>query len=215
MALDLEPDHLSLYALTVEEGTPLAEWVRSGRTKDPDPDTAADQYLMAGQLLAMNGYEQYEISNWAKPGQECQHNLTYWHNRPYLGLGPGAHSRFADYRFSVIRSPQQYVRWQPTLDARAGVEAAIRSASPIDECTPIDPDTDFMDTVMLGLRLTSGVRFADLLARHGIDARKHFAAVLPELERQWLLAYDPEGMWLTYRGRLLANEVFVRLLNAD
>lgn len=213
MALELEPDHLSLYALTVEEGTPLDEWVKAGRTPEPDPDLAADQYLLAGQLLAASGFEQYEISNWALPGQACRHNLTYWRNLPYLGLGPGAHSRFLEHRFSVIRSPQRYVEWQPAPVAGAGAEAAIRAASPIDECAAIDPETDLLDTLVLGLRLTAGVRFADVQARHGVDVLERFGPTLRELRAQWLLGFDDEAMWLTYRGRLLANEVFVRLMN--
>jgi len=215
MALDLKPDHLSLYALTVEEGTPLDDWVRTGRSKEPDPDLAADQYLLSGQILAPAEFEQYEISNWSLPGQECLHNLTYWHNKPYLGFGPGAHSRFLDHRFSVIRSPQQYVEWQPNASgAEDSQEAAIRGASPIDECNAVEAGADLLDTLMLGLRLTPGIKFADIQARHGVDVPAKFGPVLQELQNQWLVGFDPEGAWLTYRGRLLANEVFVRLMNA-
>ena len=214
MALDLKPDHLSMYALTVEEGTPLDDWVKTGRSKEPDPDLAADQYLLSGQILAAAGFEQYEISNWALPEQECRHNLTYWHNQPYLGFGPGAHSRFLEHRFSVIRSPQRYIEWATAGSDASGAEAAIRGASAIDEFNPIDPQTDLLDTLMLGLRLTPGIKFADILARHGVDVLARFEPALREMQTQWLLGYDPEGVWLTYRGRLLANEVFVRLMNA-
>lgn len=214
MALDLQPEHLSLYALTVEEGTPLADWVRTGRTPEPDSDQAADQYLLAGRIMAEAAFEQYEISNWAKPGEECRHNLVYWHNRPYLGLGPGAHSRFGDYRFSVVKAPQAYLAFEPGAGSGTGLEAAIRGATPIDEFTAIDAETDLLDTLMLGLRLSEGVRFADVQARHGVDVLERFRPVLSELQNQWLLGYDDESVWLTYRGRLLANEVFVRLLAA-
>ncbi len=214
MALDTKPDHLSLYALTVEEGTPLDDWVRTGRTKEPDPDMAADQYLLSGRILAEAGFEQYEISNWAKPGQECRHNLTYWHNLPYIGLGPGAHGRIGDIRYSVIRSPQEYVKWEPSVGGEGGLAGAIKAASATDEFTPVDAETDLLDTLMLGLRLVRGVRFADVLARHGVDVPKRFGPTMQELTNLWLLAFDLDGMWLTYRGRLLANEVFVRLMAA-
>ena len=89
--LDLDPTHLSLYCLTIEPGTPMQRWLTNGRIQPPDPDLAADQYELACELLAEHGYDHYEISNWAKPSQECEHNLTYWRNGDYLGLGAGAH----------------------------------------------------------------------------------------------------------------------------
>lgn len=215
MALDLKPEHLSLYALTVEEGTPLHDWVASGRTTEPDGDLAADMYMLAGRVMAEAGFEQYEISNWAKPGEECRHNLVYWHNQEYLGLGPGAHSRFGDYRFSAVKLPQAYNAWQPGEAQGEGLEAAIRAASPIDEFNHIDGETDLMDTLVLGLRLSEGLTWAEIQARHGVDALRRFEPVWRELQNQWLLGYNPEGVFLTYRGRLLANEVFVRLMAAQ
>ena len=91
-AIRLQTDHLSAYALTLESGTPLEADVRFGRTPEPDPDLAADMYLRAQTVLAAAGLQQYEISNWAAPGRESTHNLAYWRGRPYLGVGPGAHS---------------------------------------------------------------------------------------------------------------------------
>ena len=99
-ALALGPEHLSLYSLTVEQGTPLADWVRRGRVAEPDDDLAADLYLAATEILARHGYVQYEISNWAKdqggalasvaqPSAACRHNLVYWHDEAYLGFGVG------------------------------------------------------------------------------------------------------------------------------
>ncbi len=92
--LALEPDHLSLYALTVEEGTPLAASIGTGALPSPDPDLAAEMYEWAEERLARDGWDHYEISNWARPGYACRHNLIYWRNEPYLGLGAGAHSSF-------------------------------------------------------------------------------------------------------------------------
>ena len=90
--LALAPEHISLYSLTVEHGTPLYDAVRRGVQAPPDDDMAADFYLLASRPAGAAGYEQYEISNWARPGYPCRHNLVYWRHEPYLGFGPGAHS---------------------------------------------------------------------------------------------------------------------------
>ncbi len=108
-ALALGPEHLSLYALTVEEGTPLARDVARGRMPAPDPDMQADHYEWTQERLARAGYEHYEISNWARPGHRCRHNLIYWQNREYLGLGAGAHSFLNGVRFSTVLLPNRYV----------------------------------------------------------------------------------------------------------
>jgi len=94
-ALTLRPEHFSLYALGVEPETPLHDWINGGDVPAPDDDLAADMYELASEMLANAGYKQYEISNWSLPGLECKHNLQYWRNDPYVGLGPGAHG-FAD-----------------------------------------------------------------------------------------------------------------------
>ena len=98
----LFPEHVSLYALTLEEGTPMRLWADQGRIPEPDPDLAADMYAIARRVLAESGYHHYEISNWARPGLQSRHNLVYWRNEPYLGVGPGAHSRLGDYRFWTV-----------------------------------------------------------------------------------------------------------------
>lgn len=104
----LAPEHLSLYALTLEEGTPMHRWAAEGKIPAPDPDRAADMYQQARETLAAGGYRHYEISNWAQPQRECAHNLVYWRNGPYLGVGPGAHSHLGDYRFWTQRPPRAY-----------------------------------------------------------------------------------------------------------
>ena len=107
-ALSLSPEHLSLYALTLEDGTPLRRWVTEGRLPEPDPDLAADMYDHARRALSAAGYCHYEISNWAFPGRQSRHNLAYWRNGQWLGVGPGAHSALAGIRFWTVRSPRDY-----------------------------------------------------------------------------------------------------------
>jgi oxygen-independent coproporphyrinogen-3 oxidase len=109
-ALDLAPQHLSLYALTVEQGTPLAAQIERGALPAPDDDLAAEMYEWAAGALARAGYDHYEISNWALPGYACRHNLVYWRNEPYLGLGAGAHSWFGGWRRANLRDPGAYIR---------------------------------------------------------------------------------------------------------
>src|SRR6185312_3312407 len=109
-ALILHPEHLSLYSLIIEEGTPFATWTQEGRITPGDEDLCADMYEYAEERLRASGYVNYEISNWSLPGQQCQHNLTYWWNLPYIGMGAGAHSFFAGKRFSDVLDPQDYIR---------------------------------------------------------------------------------------------------------
>ncbi len=220
-ALALRPEHVSCYALTVEEGTPLARRVASGRDPAPDPDLQADQYQVAEDLLKAGGFVHYEISNWARPGYECRHNMTYWRNEPYVGLGPGAHSYFAGYRFSTVRSPGAYIRAMArggdTAMRRTGDTAisgvgdeAMRRASPIAESEFVDPKTDLFDTLTQGLRLVEGVDLRAARRRHGpFDER-----VFEPLRDGGLV--DREGDWarLTRRGRLLANEVSLAIMEA-
>ena len=108
-ALTLEPEHLSLYALTVEEETPLATRIAAGESRAPDEDAQAEMYAWSEEALALAGYEHYEISNWARPGRRCRHNLTYWQSDPYLGLGAGAHSYLGGCRFANEMRPDRYI----------------------------------------------------------------------------------------------------------
>src|SRR6266702_1330041 len=108
-ALALHPEHFSLYSLIIEEGTPFYTWAEEGRIIPGDEDLCADMYEYADQRLQTEGYENYEISNWALPGHQSRHNLTYWQNLPYLGMGAGAHSFYGGRRFSNILDPQEYI----------------------------------------------------------------------------------------------------------
>jgi oxygen-independent coproporphyrinogen-3 oxidase len=108
-AIALAPDHLSLYALTLEEGTPLTRDVGRGRRLAPDLDLQADMYDWSRERLAGAGYRHYEVSNWALPGSECRHNLAYWRNQDWLGLGAGAHSHLFGRRFAAASTPSRYI----------------------------------------------------------------------------------------------------------
>ena len=172
----LEPEHISLYALTLEEGTPMHLWAEQGKIPQTDPDVAADMYAVArGVLSADSGYNHYEISNWAKPGQQSQHNLVYWRNEPYLGVGPGAHSRLGDYRFWTVQAPREYAsraaEWSEAFTGGWTTfgERDLGLARTIDGWERIDTDTACAETMFLGLRLLDGLDLAQASDAVGQD----------------------------------------------
>jgi len=209
-AIALGPDHLSLYALTVEGGTPLARRIARGRCAEPDPDVQADMYTSSSERLAGAGYEQYEISNWARPGHRCRHNLTYWRGEPYLGLGAGAHSYVGGYRLANERRPQRYIEFVRASDSTRPLVPAKR---PYVESVELpDAEREMSDAVILGLRLTEGVSMAALGRRFGIDPAERYGREIGELEALGLLESIDGRIRLTERGRLLGNEAFQRFL---
>lgn len=209
-ALALAPEHLSLYALTVEDGTPLARDVARGRVPAPDPDMQAEHYEWTQDRLAAAGYEHYEISNWARPGRQCKHNLVYWQNREYLGLGAGAHSFLNGVRFSTVLLPNRYAELvDESVAALAGGGGAMLHVVGAEMVTP---EVSMADTLILGLRLIDGVDVHDFARRHGRDADAVYGRVLAEFVGYGLLERTPTHLRLTPRGRLLSNELFQRLL---
>jgi len=209
-ALALAPEHLSLYALTVEEGTPLARDIARGRVPAPDADAQAEHYEWTQDRLAAAGYVHYEISNWARPGRACRHNLVYWRNREYLGLGAGAHSFLDGVRFSTALLPQRYAELvDESLAQSAGERAEMRHVVAGERITP---ELAMADTLILGLRLVEGVAFDEFAARHGTSIDAAYGDVVREFEGYGLLERTPASLRLTRRGRLLSNELFQRLL---
>ena len=213
-ALALGPEHLSLYSLIVEEGTPLFAWVRDGRVLPADDDTAADMYEYAQQRLAAAGYGQYEISNWAKPGHECRHNLTYWRNLPYIGLGAGAHSSFAGHRFAEVRPIAGYIgRVRAAVagdNGESGTDTLPAGAIASDEAIP--PALEMAETAICGLRLNDGISRAEFAERFGRTFEQVFDERLAEVRELALIETVGDRVRLTEHGRLLGNEVFERLL---
>ena len=179
--LALEPPHISAYGLTVEPGTPLA----AAPDRYPDDDDQADKYLLTDARLGRAGLRWYEVSNWARPGHECRHNQLYWESGDYLGFGCAAHSHRAGRRWWNLRTPERYL---DAVEAGASTEAAGED---------LDDETRQLEALQLALRTREGVpataldlddpALVDLVERHG------------------------DRVALTPEGRLLANEVAVRL----
>ena len=215
-ALDLEPPHISMYCLTLEGGTPMERWVEQGIMPDPAPDLAADMYLMAQEEMRSAGYRHYEISNWAKQGKRSRHNLTYWRNEPYLGVGPGAHSYLSGYRFNVLRAPREYIRLMHEVETGKcdeSMKAKIRSVPVVDEIELIDTPLEMAETMMMGLRLDDGISIDAFTGRFGAPPSDFYADALADLELLELLCVDDGSIRLTHRGRMLGNEVFSRFFS--
>ncbi len=199
-ALAWQSEHLSLYALQVEQGTALERQIAKGRLPSPDPDLAADMFCMAEERLAAAGFEHYEISNYARPGYRSRHNLTYWLNLPYLGFGAGAHSYYLGVRYSNVLKPGDYI----ARLKRGETVVAVREE--------IGRELEIGETLMLGLRLEEGIAFEDFQARFGKDIRDLHAATIAQLQEWGLLQVGAGRMRLTGRGRLVSNQVLWRFL---
>lgn len=207
--LFLQPEHISLYALGLEDGTPMRKWVASGRLPAPDDDLVADMYELATDVLEAAGYEQYEISNWAKPGFACRHNLQYWHNLPYPGLGPGAHGFAGGVRYSTILSPQKYI--QAMQSANNTYEYPRTPAT--DQAVVVDRQTEITETLLMGLRLTQdGIRREAFRQRFGDDLLDLYGSLIEKYTGYGLLYVDDEVVRLTRHGRLLSNSIFRELV---
>ena len=215
-AIALAPDHMSLYALTVEEGTKLAYDIEHGSVPEPDGDAQAEMYEWSQGRMAEAGYRQYEISNWSLPNQECRHNLVYWRNGDWLGLGAGAHSHLAGRRFADVYSPRRYVQLvsetaqAPPEDRDAG--ALVKRMRQVTYVEEPRPELARADTLIMGLRLNEGVSLAEFRRRFGDGTDAGFAPAFEEFVSLGLLERVNGRVRLTARGRLLANEVFTRLL---
>lgn len=207
--LALQPDHVSLYALGLEDGTPMKDWVTRGRLLAPDDDLTADMYDAATEKLDAAGYEQYEISNWSKPGHQCRHNLQYWRNQPYLGLGPGAHGFASGARYAVLLSPQKYIKV-----LQGDLEKQIFPRTPaVEHFTQVDRDTEIAETLIMGLRLTQeGISRAEFRRRFGVDLVDLHRPIIDKYVNYGLLSVDEHAVRITAKGRLLSNVVFRELV---
>jgi len=214
-AVDLGPDHLSLYALTIEAGTPFGRWAASGRLPIPDPDKAADMYEWASEYLQGQGYQQYEISNWAKAGFQCRHNLQYWRNQPYLGFGAGAHGCAANFRIANVLRIRTFMERITTRKDDGNAPFPMSPATATQQ--PISRKVEMQETMMLGLRLTQeGVSEEAFKERFGTEMRSEFEKEIHELLGLGLIECKRSGrerrIRLTPRGRLLGNQVFIRFV---
>lgn len=205
-AIELNPDHLSLYSLGIENATPMHTWVTRGDLPAPDSDLAADMYEWAAERLAADGFEQYEISNWARPGFACRHNVHVWRGLPYLGFGAGAHGGAGSIHYANVNFPATYI--DRIQNQAAPLPFPLSAAA--EEIETVDEQGAMAEMMFLGLRLTQeGVTAEDFRARFGRDLWTVYGEALESLIGYGLLDHAPTGrVRLTPRGRLLGNHVF-------
>ena len=204
LVTDLGLPHISSYELILEEGTPLFEEVRSGAAVLPDSDAVADMQDAGIEFLASRGYRRYEISNFAKPGMECRHNLNYWDNGEYLGLGLNAHS--------ALRVGGDWIRFSNTSDMGEYVRKIGEGKYPVAETRTIPKNEEIFETVMVGLRRTDGIARDGFVGRFGVDPVELFAPVIAELELDGMIKVTEERMYLTKRGLDFQNEALIKFM---
>lgn len=189
-AAGLEPEHISSYLLKIEPGTPFS----ARHLVLPEDDCAADQYLFCVEELEKRGYEQYEISNFARPGRESRHNLVYWHGEEYLGFGPAAHSFYHGKRFYYPRDFEGFLAGNaPCPDGEGG---------------------SFSEYAMLNLRLKEGLHLAQCRERFGSEGEKSFAQMVQNAKScpPHLIRADSEQISFTTEGFLVSNALLLRIL---
>ena len=191
---------MSVYGLSIEPGTVFRGWVEEGRLSPLPGDEMAERYETVVETLRNAGYEQYEISNFAKPGFACRHNIEAWKNRPYLGFGPSAASYRDGVRSKNVCSTVEYAR-------------RVRDGEPTaDETEELPAARALGEAMMLALRMNEGITAGEVRKRHGVDPLVHYRRPIAKFEKAGLLDVTRNRIRLTDRGRLLADEVFQAFL---
>lgn len=194
-ALSLPIDHISAYALIVEQGTKLARQVNAGEITMPDEDETAEKYRMADDSFSEAGFDWYELSNWARPGGECRHNIAYWQNSEWWGLGPGAHSHIENSRWWNVKHPNSY---------RAKITA---NETPIQEREELSLDNQKTENLMLAIRMKEGINLENLSGEQRDIAEKYVGS--EHLVRE---KWERGALVLTQSGRLIADRIVRELL---
>lgn len=196
---DLDPEHISAYSLIIEEGTPFGERYGSeeGRKLLPDEDSEREMYHETKRFLKDCGYERYEISNYAKPGRECRHNIGYWTGVPYLGLGLGASSYLDGCRFTVNPDMKQYLEEKPGM------------FTDIEKLTKKDMEEEFF---YVGLRMTAGVSLSEFERRFGISAKEVYPGLMETFVQEKAARFEGDRFVLTDYGLDVSNYIMAQFL---
>jgi oxygen-independent coproporphyrinogen-3 oxidase len=191
-ALNLGVDHISAYALIIEEGTKLAAQIKRGDVASPDDDLMADMYLYIDQACGFKGLKWYELSNWAKPGHECRHNIAYWKSANWWGLGPGAHSHIDRKRFWNIKHPTAYK------------QRLFDGLSPIADSEELTDEQRKSEYIMLASRLRTGI------SKRALSVAQYER--MTEYIKGDQIIDAPDALILTATGRLIADRIVAELL---
>ncbi len=195
-AISLKPDHLSLYNLTVKPGTEYYKKYKKGKLKLPNEDEEFEMYNWAMHFLKENNFEHYEIANFARPNKKSMHNLLYWQNKPYLGIGAGAFSFIRGYRYMNYENPVSYIK------------EIMKGKLPIDNGEKISLRKRMIETIILGLRTKDGVGYKQFKTRFGVSLSDIFSETIDKLVNLGLLQKGNYRIKLTKKGIFLANTVF-------
>ena len=195
-AVSLKPDHLSLYNLTIKSGTEYYREYKKGKLNLPTEDEEYDMYNWVIDFLEENGFEHYEIANFARPHRRSMHNLIYWQNKPYLGIGAGAYSYIRGYRYMNYENPEKYIK------------EIMSDKLPIDNGERLSLRKKMIETIILGLRTKDGVGYKKFKKRFGVSLNDIFCKQINKLVNLGLLEKNYVKIKLTRDGIFLANTVF-------
>ncbi|NLL42849.1 MAG: radical SAM family heme chaperone HemW [Firmicutes bacterium] len=199
-ALALEPAHLSCYGLILEENTPMEKWVSEGLMEVPNDDGQAEMYEAACRILKGSGYEHYEISNFALPGKRSSHNLLYWQNKPFIGLGSGATGYIGGNRYRNIPDLWRYMQ-------------SWHEGGPLyEDCDQVSVEREMDETMMVGMRLLAGVDEASFCRRYGISFWELYQPAINDLLARGLVEWDGAKLRVTRLGLFLENQVSAAFL---
>ena len=211
--------HISMYCLTIEKNTPMFHQVNQGVLQMPDQDLAAEMYEIATDFMKQENFRNYEISNWAKNNKICEHNLAYWKNQQFIGIGPGAHSLLSSYRFSNIESPKKYIQklksnpdFEKTQNNKQTDKDKFLTIPTTENYEKQDIKTKMSDTMIMGLRLDSGINLDEFEEKFQIKIEKIFPGKIDKLISENLINKKNNQIKLSDKGKLLGNEVFINFL---
>lgn len=197
---DLNPEHLSCYSLIIEEGTKLHSMIKKGLLREPEPELDRAMYHYGVNYLLNKGYNRYEISNFAREGKECIHNLSYWNNSPYIGIGVAAHSYSDGIRRWNTKDIYKYLNMLKTNQPAAeGFEQ-------------LSPKERIFEAIFLKFRTPQGINFEEFEQRFGKDFRNLFGEQIARLKNNGFIETNGENLWLTPKGIDLSNSVFIEFL---
>lgn len=200
----LHPEHISLYDLKIEPGTPF--YKARNTLQLPDEDTEYNMYMRAVAMLERRGYKQYEISNFARPGMMCRHNLKYWNCDEYLGFGPSAHSYFNKNRFSFVKNIETYMRGVEHMDARVNITEGSEE---------ITGRAQMGEYIMLRLRLREGVPLAEFRRRFGCDFYEMYSSKLDFYLKRGYMKEERDSIYLTPDGMFVSNYILSDILSFE
>ncbi len=201
-AVSINPEHISLYGLTLEPGTRYERLHAGGRLQLPDEELETAMYEYAISTLKVSGYHHYEVSNFARPGWESRHNMTYWDNNEYLGFGPGAVSYLGGRRWKAERVPLKYIE-KSSADVNLAVEEEI-----------LPKEQALAESMMVGIRKLDGLDLERLSTRYSVTVESYYSDELRQLQEDGLITLRSGVLKLTHRGLLVADTVaaaFIRL----